>query len=219
MKIVIQCAGRKNCNAGRFGTKERQLVVFVAHPELAPATANQLYARPDDVSDFGGTWRDQLLEYNAKKNGNPLGLLPAYRLYDNAAYGSLVDRFGLDNVYILSAGWGLIRSDFLTPAYDITFNQQANAYQRRRKSDKYNDFKMLPRGITDDVWFIGGKDYLPLFCTLTEEVKGKRIAFFNSINTPRYEKCVFRRFNTPRRTNWHYDCANALVEGRISLTL
>jgi len=40
--------------------------------------------------------------------GNPLGLCPAYQLYENKTYGRLAARFGLGNLFILSAGWGLI---------------------------------------------------------------------------------------------------------------
>ena len=61
---------------------------------------------------------------------SPFGLLPAYQLYENSTYNRLVDRFGLSNVYILSAGWGLIPADFLTPHYDITFSASADAYKR-----------------------------------------------------------------------------------------
>ena len=55
-------------------------------------------------------------------------------------YGTqLVEIFGIDNVYILSAGWGLIRASFLTPNYDITFSAPAGAYNLRRKYDQYCD--------------------------------------------------------------------------------
>ena len=41
---------------------------------------------------------------------------------------------GLDRLYILSAGWGLIPGDFLTPNYDITFSaaQNVQRFKRRR---------------------------------------------------------------------------------------
>src|SRR5262249_32752201 len=87
----------------------------------------------------------------------------------------------------------------------------------RRKTDCYDDFQMLPNEATGEVVFLGGKDYLPLFCNLTESVKGKRIAFYNSANMPRFSGCVFRKFETTTRTNWHYGCANALLEGKIGL--
>jgi hypothetical protein len=35
---------------------------------------------------LGGTWRDQLLAYNANPGNNPLGLLLAFELYENDIY-------------------------------------------------------------------------------------------------------------------------------------
>jgi hypothetical protein len=145
------------------------------------------------------------------------GEKPAYQLYENTTYGSLVNRFGIENVYILSAGWGLVRSDFLTPHYDITFSQRADPYKLRLRGEGYDDFKMLPNDTKGQIVFIGGKDYLPLFCKLTEQVKGERIAFFNSNTTPDLPNCVFKRFDTRTHTTWHYECAKALIDGKLSL--
>jgi len=58
---------------------------------------------------------------------------PAHELYDNRTHGRLVERFGLGNVYILSAGWGLLGAGFLTPYYDITYSQSAEPYKRAEK--------------------------------------------------------------------------------------
>ena len=122
---------------------------------------------------------------------NPLRLLPAYQLYENKTYGLLVDRFGSESVYILSAGWGLVRSNFLTPYYDITFSQSADKYKQRRKRDRYNDFRMLPAQTTEKVCFIGGKDYLPLFCELTEGIEGRADRIFQFKQDARFtELCV-----------------------------
>jgi hypothetical protein len=165
----------------------------------------------------GISWREQLRKYNEKQSINPLGLLPAYQLYENTTYDSLVNRFGIENVYILSAGWGLIPSDFLTPYYDITFSPSADSYKRRRRGERYDDFRMLPDNTKGQIIFIGGKDYLPLFCGLTGQVKGERIAFFNSTDMPHLKNCVFKRFDTSTRTNWHYECAKALIEGRFAV--
>jgi hypothetical protein len=74
------------------------------------------------LREDGISWRHFLRKYNDDAGGNPLHLYPAYQLYENRAYGRLVGRYGLRNVYVLSAGWGLIRADFLTPSYDITFS-------------------------------------------------------------------------------------------------
>jgi hypothetical protein len=190
---------------------------FVAHPQLAPIHTKHVYARPDDVAKAGLSWRVQLRKYNEQHASNPFRLLPAFQLYENKCYRGLVSRFGVDNVYILSAGWGLIRSDFLTPYYDITFSLNADAYKIRRRTDSYDDFRMLPHDTTNEIVFLGGKDYLPLFCNLSENVKAKRIAFFNSVNVPLFHGCEFRKFQTATRTNWHYECATALIDGSLKI--
>lgn len=70
MKAVIQCATTKRFDAGRLITRDGKLVEFVAHPELAPAQANRIYARPDDISDRGMSWREQLWKYNENEKTN-----------------------------------------------------------------------------------------------------------------------------------------------------
>ena len=150
---------------------------------------------------------------------NPWGLLPAWRLYKPRAkpnaYRTLVDALGVGNVFILSAGWGLVPADYLLPDYDITFSPSAkgqHAYKRRRHSDKhYRDFSMLPQDTTKHVFFFGGKDYLALFCTLTANIR-QRTAFVNSNTMPRGMNCPTSRYETTTKTNWHYECVNAFAE-------
>jgi hypothetical protein len=214
MKVVIQCARGKQPDAGSLRLVDGQPVQFVGRPDLAPHDGH-VYARPDDRSDNGQTWRARLISYNQEPKTNPLNLLPAYRLYAHEAYRSLVDRFGVDQVFILSAGWGLIRASFLTPDYDISFSASADPWTRRRPRDRYEDFQQLP----DDgapVLFLGGKDYLPLFCKLARDLKGAKTAYFNSARPPDVPS-GFRpkRFPTTTRTNWHYKCARALIAGDI----
>jgi len=84
-------------------------------------------------------------------------LLPAYQLYDNCAYQGLVSKFGIDKIFIVSAGWGLVAANFLLPDYDIRFNAVAEPYKRRGKQDIYRDFCAL-KDETDDIMFLGGKD-------------------------------------------------------------
>jgi hypothetical protein len=212
MIVVIQCAASKRSDAGHLLLRDGKPVCFVAHPESAPTNNVRVYARPDDLSDTGKSWRSLLLEYNEAPSSNPLGLFPAYQLYENRTYGRLVDRLGVQKVYILSAGWGLIRADFLTPNYDITFSQSADTYKRRRRGDRYQDFCMLPHGTDEEIVFFGGKDYLPLFCILTAEAKGARKVFYNSARVPEVPGCVPQKFETTTRTNWHYECTNAFLE-------
>ena len=216
MIAVIQCAASKQPDAGYLRTANGLRVEFVANPQSAPLNGSCVYARPDDLSDNGTSWRRVLLTYNQKPGSNPLGLYRAYELYQNDAYSRLVQRLGLRNVFILSAGWGLIRADFLTPQYDITFRKSSNVpkFKRREKWEKYDDFRMLPDE-GDEILFFGGKDYLPFFCSLTDAAQGERIAFFNSASVPRVAGCTLRRFETSTRTNWQYECVNAFLDGTL----
>jgi hypothetical protein len=209
--VVIQCAATKKPDAGRLMTTFGKPVMFVGHPQVAPRTLDHTYARPDDLLESGVSWRQILLKYNEHPETNPFGLYPAYELYENTVYKRLVDRLGLQNVYILSAGWGLIRAGFLTPQYDITFSQTAEPYKRRGKRERYDDFCMLPEDV-DNVFFFGGKDYLPLFCTLTSAVRGGKTVFYNSQTVPETPGCRAERFETTTRTNWHYECVNAFLD-------
>lgn len=188
--------------------------MFVAKPDAAPAGASELYARPDDVSDTGKSWRTVLQEYNAAPGNNPLGLLPAWQLYKNPAYKILADHCGKDRLYILSAGWGLVRADFLTPNYDITFSKGGHVepFKRRGRRETFEDFG-LASGVEEAIVFFGGRDYIPLFCRLTASAKGHRTIFYagSAIGAP---GCTLRRVGDPF-TNWHYQCARAYVQGRL----
>jgi len=163
------------------------------------------------------SWRAVLLAYN-KKPANPFRLLPAWQLYDDPAYRRLVGKCGVGNVYVLSAGWGLIRADFLTPDYDITFSnvKPEDRYKRRRKADCYDDFCMLPPDTGVPIVFFGGKGYLPFFESLTSSIPARKTVFYNSTSVPEMPGYLLKRFDTSRRTNWQYECATAFVDGRIS---
>ena len=190
--------------------------MFVGNPELAPKGPGFVYARPGDPSDTGASWRERLVEYNTdRSNDNPFGLLPAGRLYANRVYGCLEGRYGLKGFYILSAGWGLIRADFLTPQYDITFNGNAPAYTRRGQRDLWNDLNRLPGGGEEPVMFFGSKHYVPLFSRLTKEVAAPRIVWHRSAVPPTAPGCCFRRYETTTRTNWHYECVDKFLNGEL----
>ena len=215
MIVVIQCAGGKQPDAGHFRRLDGRKVMFVADPGEAPSGASHAYERPDDISDSGHSWRVLLGEYNADPGGNPLGLLPAWQLYRDRTYRLLAEHCGPDRLYILSAGWGLIPANFLTPAYDITFSAKADKYKRRRKNDRYDDLNMLPTETMEPIVFFGCKGYVDLFCALTEDAIGPRYLWHNSMNAPVAPGCVLRRFHTRIRTNWHYACAKAFVKEKM----
>jgi len=212
MIVVIQCAAQKQPEAGFLRTRAGKKVLFVANPAAAPLARGLIFAHPDDLSDTGLSWREMLLLYNRTPSDNPLRLLPAAHLYTNRTYGQLVKRFGCEKVYILSAGWGLIKASFLTPNYDITFSMTAEPYKRRRKGDPYRDMCMLQEDTSEPIVFFGGKDYLPLFCLLTKNVKGQRTVFYNSSHAPAANGCSLVRFVTTTRTNWHYECVKDFLD-------
>ena len=219
MIVIIQCAGKKRRDAGSFRTSDGRKVLFVADPAAAPPSQDLAYARPDDWAANGMTWREKLLEYNRAPDGNPLGLLPAGELYVNPVYGRLVGRFGSDRTYILSAGWGLIAASFLTPNYDITFSatKPQDRYKRRKKSDLYRDFRMLPDGVDDTVVLFVSDKYVPLFSALASGFKGNRIVFYSAGIPPQVAGCTLQKFSGTQSTNWQYDCANAFLNGTIRI--
>jgi hypothetical protein len=190
-------------------------VLFVAHPAEAPPRVEHAYARPDDVSENGQTWRERLLDHNKPENGNPHQLLPAYRLYAPEVYCALVDRFGIAQVFILSAGWGLIPASFPTPLYDITFTAQAEPWIRRRKRDRYEDFCLM-RDDGEEILFLGGKDYLPLFTDLTARYSGRKTVTYNSARPPAVPTgFTLLRYPTSGHQNWHYGAARDLIRGQF----
>jgi len=215
MIVVIQCAASKRSQAGAFRSDDRREILFVANPSLAPYSGRFTHARPDDSASGNETWRDRLSTYN-ESGGNPFNLLRAYELYENPVYPELVRKFGIVNVYILSAGWGLIAADFLTPLYDITFSNSVRKdapWKLRRNGDRYKDYRRLAPE-DDEVVFLGGKDYISLFLDLTQEVRGERKIFYNSNIAPNATSCRLERFVTRTKTNWHYECARWLCSTR-----
>jgi hypothetical protein len=220
MKVLIQCAATKDPRAGCMRATDGRRVKFVAHPPpKGECGGDYTLAHPDDFSDNGQTWRACILTYNQNREVNPFGLLPAYRLYSHPAYRALADGLGVRNLFILSAGWGLIPADFLTPDYDITFSGSADAIKRRRTSDHFNDWSMIESNSSEPLLFLGGKAYFRLFCELTERYGGPRIALYNStVAPPPWPGVEPVRYVTTTRTNWHYEGARALLDGKIDLS-
>ena len=171
--VVISCANAKSPSAGHLALKNGRRVLFVADPKDAPRSRNLTYKHPDDPAGSGLSWRQVLVEHNRAPADNPRGLLPAWMLYRNRVYSELVDALGVGNVFILSAGWGLVSADFVLPNYDITFSKirKSDAYKYRREGDHYDDFSMLPRNAAQPVIFLGGEKYVSLFCRLTSGVE------------------------------------------------
>lgn len=230
--IVVSCAGSKSGNAGSMQDGDGRDIRFVGDPDAAPRPADCVYARPDDLSDDGRSWRVRLREYNEQWRGsstNPWGLLRAFELYEpkrkqyRTVYRDLVAQFGVANVFILSAGWGLIPADYLTPVYDITFSMDCRiASFKRRPAGGFRDDNMLSINLPSPVCFIGGEDYRPTFVRLTEAVPVPRIVFYNSKRAPVAPGCIVRRFTPPsskESRGWQYACARDLIAGRLDLSI
>ena len=211
MIVVIQGSANRQSGAGRIKTRNGQPVLFVADPTRAPDDAGVCHARPDAPSNFCISWRKLLASYNANPRDNPLGLLPAYKLYQDEVYAQLVAKLGAKQVFILSPGWGLIPSSFLLPDYDITFDTRAEPYRRRKPTDSYDDFCMLPKRSDEDLYFFGSADCLSLFCKLTETYRGTRIVFHREASPPEAPGCELRPFDADQQAGWYRACARAFL--------
>jgi hypothetical protein len=217
MKIVVQCSATKNPLAPSLFFGKRR-VEFVAHPEHHPGTNSNATFRPDDlIPSTLLTWRESLAAYNAKGT-NPYGLLSAGMLYAQPAYQKLLDYVAAENLYILSAGWGLIRSDYLLPDYDITFSSQCESWKRRKPCDHFQDFAHLTQDrIVEDetVYFFGGKAYLPLYYTLTQALPTRKVVYYRSKSIPENGAFKYIRYDCPGSTNWHYQCIKDFMADKI----
>jgi hypothetical protein len=216
MRVVIQCAGRKHRDAGRLRSASGEEVIFVARPECCQSVPSfSRYCKPDDVVGPGrGTWRDVLKVYN-QEGQNPYNLRRAADLYKHKVYRALVDVLGWKNVFILSAGWGLIRSDFLTPDYDITFSIQGSPQSIRQKRliQPLQDFNhLLDSDLSpkETVHFFGGRAYLPLYYILTEKLPTRNIIHHKG-RLPRRIGFEYEEYHSSRNQNWHYAAAHAFL--------
>ena len=241
MIVVISCtSGKRKRPGSRLKTKGGKLVEFVAHPEIAPQDQRIVYKHPDCESGYGGSWRKMLKEYNNDPNASPLGTLGLFKAWElyrpqrkayREIYDELANTFEQENVYILSAGWGLIRSDFLTPYYDITFSPNSNieAWKRRdyeKSKNKYNDLCQIPEGIEDPIVFMGGDKYVQPFIDLTRDLDAQKVIFFYSKNnrekkkrySSEYDLRVYCHPAIERMVRvWYYQCARDLIEGKIKI--
>jgi hypothetical protein len=144
MIIVIQCAGRKDPNAITL-TLNRNAVHFVAQPQ-----DGQMDKRPwDQIPGSDKTWIDCVKAYNEAGGVMPdeyiklnIGtedgrqLMQCGNLYKPPVYRELTAACGLKNVYILSAGWGLVRADKYIPNYDVTFARRGDPGVRIKVEDR-----------------------------------------------------------------------------------
>jgi len=212
MKVVIRCCSRKLDGAGRLTNDRGDPFDFVAHPALiSTLNSSDRFARPDDQREPSRqeSWREYLIRSTA--NGqNPDRLVRAGDLYTPPAYRAIVNSYGWENVFILSAGWGLVRSDFLLPMYDITFSAAAEQCNRRKTRDEYQDFNhLLDIVLSHDepVHFFGGNDYLQLYYTMIENIDANHIIHYaKGGGITQRDKYSYFKYRDRSFTNWHYSC-------------
>ena len=228
MKVIIQCAASKRNDTKNFYWQGK-VVNFVANPKKAPDSSIGIFVLPDDVMEEGnGTWRSLVTKLN--QSGEEVdGLVPAIELYKPRIFGQLVNAFGMTDLFVLSAGWGLVRADFRIPSYNITLSKTGSYLTRRYESDPYQDFNQLKDvniGSDEEIIFLGGKSYLPLLHRLLSDINCRKKAFYRvaplkksnklPVDLEKYStELEFIPFRTSRCTNWHYESAERLIEIRF----
>lgn len=205
IRVVIQCAASKRPGAGSLVDAMGNPLSVVMWPQQtfdvfpdAPGMRQQVMARQQDDA-----------------------LLRAGDLYAPPIYRELVDRWGWGCVYVLSAGWGLVRADFRLPLYDITFSQHAEARCRRTADMALADFNQLDPDDRRPVVFLGTGHYCELFLTMTDVLSVPRIMVERTptIYRGRHPNLVPLLWSTTTRTNWHYEAAAALCRGTLPLPI
>jgi len=180
--------------------------------------------RPNDIAHgIDRTWMEFVIE-----NQNE-AVIPfmAYQLYSKPIYRLMRCSFG-DRFFIQSAGFGIIRSDFRIPNYDITFQTGDNDSSRLYNPDNlvgFNDLnQLLDRDIHDeDIVFIGSRGYINQFVELTQYLPNRKIVFYKgNLNLHPYQNLndqfLFVEYNPDINSNytWYYELADRLAEVNIN---
>ena len=225
-KVVMVCAGGKNNS------------FFTAYPHdnfvNEPNQPNEHH--PDETMDNKKkSWRDYLIT-----NQSDINLKKAFELYNPTktkypyVYLDLFSKYKT-NFFILSAGWGLVNSEYRLPNYDITFSTRKTVPRNTRRKKNitdapiYHDFnqfidesKNLLINPEEDILYIGGKDYLKLFYALTQNMPNRKIIYYKGLfptDLPvNSQNFIFREYyhSIPTTdTNWHYELAYKISNGII----
>lgn len=236
--IILSCGGRKHPEAGTLKTKEGKCVQFVADPQNCEKDPNFVYARPDDPSDQDNkTWREVLCEYNTTHQGekNPLNLKPAYQLYTpiqphQEIYTEIKNKIGSKQFYIFSAGWGLVRSDFLLPKYDITFSPSVKSnlpwIYRSADDNGFHDFCHIKPNYNERIYFFGSCAYVkPLTSILEHNPSLKEIYYHTKKRKEKFKSLkkkenfsfhnIVNKFNNQH--TWYYEAAQIFINNGLPI--
>jgi hypothetical protein len=217
MKIVFCCSTTKN---GNHFIHNGLTINFVSHVDHA-VDRSVIQVHPDNlIPDDVITWRELISLQEAQKN-----LIPAHLLYRPSIYNDLYQNFGND-LFIFSAGWGIVRADYKLPKYDVSFSRRSNVplYAKRRPGEVFNDFNQLV-GINEGerIIFIGGGDYILPFCELTMNLPNEKVVIYKNVNAVNrlpylnIDSFTFLLYDTNLRTNWHYVFAKKLINEQIEI--
>lgn len=201
-KVVMICASDKN--VGGDLKYNGQKIKFYAQSNIA----NNEFLPDNQIPNMEITWRDFVIA-----NQYPKSIpLRAYELYKSKVYRLLYSAFK-DRFFILSAGWGLVRADLRLPNYDITFSNSSKIEKKKKRvynKPPYIDFNHFDNlNDNEDIIYIGGKDYLPLFYNLTQNLKNRKIIFWKAKDTPmpqvNLNTFIFKYYKTSKNQNWYYE--------------
>jgi len=201
---VLCCSKSKRIDVFYYNNHS---IKFVASPKCANDGLN-LYCIPDDkIPGYEKKWRDLIVEQNHEN------LVRGFELYKNDIYRYLYQKYG-DNFYILSAGWGIIRSSYKLPAYNISYSKQADELIKRTEHMQWNDFNHLQDDvnagiISSDAVIVlfSSVDYLSSFYNLTSEIKNRKKIFFKAKGIIQKEGYEYEYYNENIMTNWFYKAA------------
>ena len=218
-KVVMICAKEKKGNSKIIHENFNHPITFLAQPNGVNTFLPDGY-----IPNLNMTWRDYVTN-NQNHNIIPF---KSYQLYIHGVYQNLFTVFG-DRLFILSAGWGLVKAEFRLPNYDITFSKDekvplnSKRSTNMNKSPIYNDFKKLKVKKDDDIIFIGVPNYLNLFYELTRDFQNRKIIYYfgKGSKLKRYspkkefDYIQYEPKNPNNNRTWHYELAQKYADGEI----
>ena len=130
---------------------------------------------------------------------------------------NLIRSFRAENVFILSAGWGLVRADYLLPDYNITFSKRQNVPQESRRGKResgWSDFNQLRDSVevSEEVHYFGGQDYLDLFYSLSAlDIQRNKFVIHHKAILVHRNGYQYDQYIGNVKTNWHYPAAAEFI--------
>ena len=222
-KVVMICAKTKHNNTHIWVNNQTIKFKAVSKPE------NFEFLPDGPKPNYKCTWR-KWVEDNQNNAAIPK---LAYNLYSprnpfNEVYLNLNEKFD-DRLFILSAGWGLVKASFKLPNYDITFSSKAMRENKRvfqNPNPTFNDFNHLTDNHNlelnsnneDIIVFIGGRTYIKQFISLTENSINNKLIYYFGMNPPAQDLPLgfsYRKYFHPDATNytWYYFLAQDYANG------